>query len=135
MDKVYDFLADAGTFYYATAEENGQPRVRPFGFCMKYNGKLYFGMGRPGGVTKPSTLQTIANPKFEICATNSKMEWIRLAGTAVLDESQEAYEAAMAASPSLKAMYPEAKLYAGFYIKDATATISSFAGAPEVIKF
>jgi len=135
MDKVYEFLKDAGTFYYATAETNGQPHVRPFGFIMKYNDKLYFGMGRPGGVTKPSTLQTLANPKFEICAVNSKMEWVRIEGTAVPDESQEAYEAAMAASPNLKAMYPEAKLYAGFYIKDATATFTSFAGGGEVVKF
>ena len=30
MNEVYDFLKDCGTYFLAT-DDNGQPRVRPFG--------------------------------------------------------------------------------------------------------
>ncbi|MDR0818127.1 MAG: pyridoxamine 5'-phosphate oxidase family protein [Oscillospiraceae bacterium] len=132
MDKVFDLVKEAGTFFLATSEANGQPRVRPFGFFMKLDGKLYFG----GGKHKPFFQQITANPKFEICAwAAAKGQWVRIAGTAVLDDSEAVYEAAIADSPNLKGMYPESKLLGNFYIKDATATISSFAGDPEVINF
>jgi uncharacterized pyridoxamine 5'-phosphate oxidase family protein len=99
---------------------------------MKHGGKIYFGMGKH----KPSYAQTIAHPKFELCAwAAAKGQWVRVEGTAVLDDSESTYEAAMAESPQLKGMYPESKLLGNFYIKDATATISGFAGDPEVIKF
>ncbi|MDR2530400.1 MAG: pyridoxamine 5'-phosphate oxidase family protein [Oscillospiraceae bacterium] len=132
MDKVFDLVKEAGTFFLATAEVNGQPRVRPFGFFMKHEGKLYFG----GGKHKPFYAQITANPKFEICAwAPAKGQWVRITGIAVEDDRQSTYEAAIADSPNLKAMYPESNLLAHFSISDATATISSFAGESEVVKF
>ena len=38
--KVYDFLENAGTFYLATVEGD-QPRVRPYGAQLFYEGNLY----------------------------------------------------------------------------------------------
>ncbi|MDR0937347.1 MAG: pyridoxamine 5'-phosphate oxidase family protein [Oscillospiraceae bacterium] len=134
MDKVYEYLKKAGTFFYATAETNGQPRVRPFGFFMKYEDKLYFGMGQQ----KPSFAQTRANPKFEICAyIPAEMSWVRIEGTAVFDDRAVVTEAAFTDSPQLKGLYNEqtGNVLGHFYIKDATATFSSFAGEPEVVKF
>lgn len=32
-----------GVFYFATVED-GEPRVRPFGFTMVFENKLYFGL-------------------------------------------------------------------------------------------
>ena len=40
MKEAYNFLRKCGTFYLAT-EENGQPRVRPFGAISDFEGKLY----------------------------------------------------------------------------------------------
>ena len=40
MKEAYDFLRNCGTFYLAT-DDNGQPRVRPFGAISDYEGKLY----------------------------------------------------------------------------------------------
>ena len=40
VKKVYDFLENAGTFYLATVEGD-QPRVRPYGAMLFYEGKIY----------------------------------------------------------------------------------------------
>ena len=40
MKEAYIFLRKCGTFYLTT-EENGQPRVRPFGAINDFEGKLY----------------------------------------------------------------------------------------------
>ena len=39
MNNVLEFLRDCKTFYLATCEGD-QPRVRPFGAVMIYDGKL-----------------------------------------------------------------------------------------------
>lgn len=41
MQKVVDFLTANPVFQFATVEGD-QPRVRPFGFHMVDNGRLYF---------------------------------------------------------------------------------------------
>ena len=40
IEKVYQFLDEAKTYYLATVDGN-QPRVRPFGTVLLYNGRLY----------------------------------------------------------------------------------------------
>ena len=82
MEKLLAFLKDAGTFFYASCDGD-KPRVRPFGFFMELNGKFYVGMGQQ----KESYKQTIANPNVELCAMNKKMQWIRVRGVAVPDDS------------------------------------------------
>jgi len=86
MQKVYEFLKDAGTYYLATVDGD-QARVRPFGTIHIYDGKLYIQTGKTKDVAK----QIAANPKVEICAM-SKGDWIRVCGTLVLDERVEAQE-------------------------------------------
>lgn len=130
MQKVYDFLKEAGTYYLATVEGN-QPRVRPFGTVLVYEGKLYIQTGK----VKPVSKQIEANGKVEICAMKEG-EWIRVAGTLVEDDRVEARQAMLDAYPSLQGMY---KADDGntvvYYLKDAVATISAFTHGPEVIKF
>ncbi|MDR0838136.1 MAG: pyridoxamine 5'-phosphate oxidase family protein [Oscillospiraceae bacterium] len=130
MQEVYEFLKKAGTYYLATVEGD-QPRVRPFGTYHIYDGKLYIQTGK----VKPTSKQIAANPKIEICAF-ADGAWIRIAATAVDDPRVEAIQSMLDAYPSLQANY---KADDGntqvLYLKDAEATISSFAGAPKVIKF
>jgi uncharacterized pyridoxamine 5'-phosphate oxidase family protein len=130
MQKVYDFLKKAGTYYIATVEGD-QPRVRPFGTVNIFDGKLYIQTGKKKNCVK----QIEANPKVEICAMSGG-SWIRVAATLVEDPRIEAQQSMLDAYPSLQGMY---KAGDGnnvvFYLKDAEATISSFSGAPEVIKF
>lgn len=133
MERVCKFLKDAGTYYLATVEDD-QPRVRPFGTAHIYNGKLYIQTGNSKNVAK----QLKANPKAEICAF-MKGEWIRIAGELVEDDTEEERIAAqtsmLEAYPSLAGMYKVGDgNTAVYYFKNATATISSFTHAPEVIE-
>lgn len=130
MDQVYDFLKKAGTYYLAT-EEGDQPRVRPFGTVHIFEGKLYIQTGKVKNVSK----QILANPKIEISAMLND-DWIRIEAVAVEDENLKAKESMLDAYPSLKAMYQaDDGNTQVFYLKDATATISSFTKEPVTIKF
>ena len=51
MEKVYEFLKAAQTYYLATTE-GGQPRVRPFGTVNMFEGKLYIQTGKSKSVSK-----------------------------------------------------------------------------------
>ena len=127
---MYDFLKKAGTYYLATVEGN-QPRVRPFGTVNEFEGKLYIQTGK----VKPVSHQIAANPKVEICAFSGG-EWIRIACELVEDDRVEAKKAMLDAYPSLRRMYDEKDGNTQvFYMKNATATISSFTSTPVVISF
>lgn len=131
MQEVFDFIKACGTYYLATVDENGQPRVRPFGTINLFDGKLYIQTGK----VKECSKQIQANPKVEICCFNGS-QWCRLAGELVRDERVEAKKDMLNHYPDLKAMYsPTDDNTEVLYFKNATATISSFAAAPKVIKF
>jgi uncharacterized pyridoxamine 5'-phosphate oxidase family protein len=102
MDKILSFLKENPTFYFATVEDN-KPRVRPFGFVMEWEGRLYFGMGQH----KASFQQLLVNPNVEVCTASAKGEWIRIKGTAVLDDSQTALDHAFQTMPFLTDIYNE----------------------------
>jgi uncharacterized pyridoxamine 5'-phosphate oxidase family protein len=130
MERVLKFLKEADTYYLATVEGD-QPRVRPFGTAVMFEGKIYIQTGKSKNVSK----QILANPKFEICAFKGG-EWIRIAGVLVEDDRREARQAVLDDYPQLQSMYSaDDGNTQAFYIKDATATISSFTKAPEVIRF
>ena len=130
MQRVYDFLKEAGTYYLAT-DENGQPRVRPFGTIDLFEGKLYI----QTGLKKPTAQQMLANPNIEICAFH-KGKWIRVAAKAVHDPRVEAQQHMLDGYPSLQAMYRAGDgNTAVFALTEATATISSFTEEPVVINF
>ena len=130
MQKVEQFLKDAGTYYLATLEGD-QPRGRPFGTAHIFDGKLYIQTGKVKNVSK----QIHANPKVEICAVKDG-EWLRVSGTLVEDERIEAKQALLDAYPSLKNMYSaDDGNTEVFYLKDATATFYSFTAEPVTVKF
>lgn len=130
MERAAKFLKEAGTYYLATVEGD-QPRVRPFGTVNVFEGKLYIQTGKIKEVSK----QIHANPKVEISAFKDG-EWIRVAGELVEDERIEAKQSMLDAYPSLQGMYSaDDGNTEVFYFKNATATISSFTKAPEVINF
>lgn len=131
MQEVFEFLKKCNTYYLATVEADGQPRVRPFGTIDLFEDKLYIQTGKVKDVSK----QIAANPKVELCAFDGQ-KWLRLAGTLVRDERLEAKEHMLDNYPMLKKMYSAADDNTEvLYFKDATATFSSFTEAPRVIKF
>ena len=130
MERVCQFLKDAGVYYLATVEGD-PPRVRPFGTAHIFEGKLYI---QPGKV-KPTSHQLAANPKAEICAFH-KGTWVRIAGELVEDDRVEAKKSMLDAYPNLRGMYDENDGNTQvLYFKDAVATFSSFTAAPETVKF
>lgn len=131
MQEVFEFLKKCNTYYLATVEADGQPRVRPFGTIDLFEDKLYIQTGKVKEVSK----QIAANPKVELCAFDGQ-KWLRLAGTLVRDERLEAKEHMLDNYPMLKKMYSATDDNTEvLYFKDATATFSSFTEAPKVIKF
>ena len=96
-----------------------------------FEDKLYIQTGKVKDVSK----QIQANPKAEICAFDGK-RWLRIAATMVRDDRVEPKVHMLDNYPNLKAMYdPEDDNTEVLYLKDATATFSSFTEAPKVIKF
>ena len=130
MQRVCDFLKEAGVYYLATVEGD-QPRVRPFGTAHIFEGKLYIQTGH----VKPCAQQLMANPKAEICAFHGG-SWVRIAGELVEDDRVEARKSMLDAYPSLRKMYDENDGNTMvLYMNNATATFSSFTAAPEVVTF
>lgn len=130
MQRVYDFLKEAGTYYIATTEGD-QPRIRPFGTVDIYNGKL----GIQTGKKKAFFKQIEKNPKVEICAMRGG-EWIRVAGELYADDSIEACEHMLKNYEELRSLYtPGDGNCVVLYFKSGTAIISSFTAAPIVIEF
>ncbi len=130
MQEVYEFLKKCGSYFLATMDGD-QPRVRPFGTVDIFENKLYFQTGKVKNVSKQIKL----NPKIEICSMLDD-KWIRVEAAAIEDDRVEVQQQMLDAYPSLQ------KIYAAgdgntevFYLKNATATISSFTNAPQVIKF
>ena len=129
MNRVVDFLKNAGTYYLATVDGD-QPRVRPFGTAHVFEGKLYIQTGKKKDVSK----QLQANPKAEICAF-ADGTWLRVAGRLIEDDRREARVSMLDAYPELKAMYdPDDGNTVVYYFEDAVARFASFTAAPEVFK-
>ena len=119
IEKVYYFLNDAQTYYLATVDGT-KPKVRPFGTILLFDGKLYI-------MTEKAFV--------EICACMNGA-WVRIAAELVDDDNHDAKVAMLEKMPALKEMYSaDDDNMQMFYLKDATATFSSFVSEPEVITF
>ena len=130
IEEVCAYLQEVKTYFLATVD-NDEPRVRPFGTAEIFEGKLYIQTGRSKDVFK----QIMTNPKVEICACKGG-DWLRLAGTLVLDDRVEAEADMLDKNPNLKGMYAAGDgNTAVLYFKDAEATFYSFTAAPRTVKF
>ncbi len=130
MEEIYEFLKKCGTYYLAT-DDNGQPRVRPFGTIDLFDGRLTIQTGKVKEVSR----QILRNPKVEICAFDGE-RWLRISASAVEDSRLEAQEHMLAAYPSLQAMYrPGDGNTQIFALTDGAATFSSFTAEPRTITF
>lgn len=130
LEKVCNFLKEAGTYYLATVEGD-QPRVRPFGTAHIFEDRLYIQTGLKKDVAK----QLAENPKVELCAF-TKGQWIRVSGEAIFDERIEAQKSLLDAYPSLQKMYQAGDgNTAVYYLKNGKATISSFTTEPQNLEF
>lgn len=119
MQRVHDYIKQANLFYLATIDGD-QARVRPFGFVMLFEERLYFTTTSE----KKAYQQMLENPKVELCILGKDGGWLRLAGTVVFDDSPELRAAKKAASPHLDKLYEggaDNPILRNFYLKDCWA--------------
>lgn len=130
MNEILKFITEANTFYLATVDGD-KPKVRPFGFIMEHECKLYFCTSNQKDVYK----QLIANPHFELSTMSSNGQWIRLQGKAVFDGNIAAKAKAFEIMPMLAGMYksPDNPTFEVFYIAEGEATMYSFSDEPRTI--
>jgi uncharacterized pyridoxamine 5'-phosphate oxidase family protein len=136
MKEILQTLTENPTFYLATVSPEG-PRVRPFGFAMEYEKKLYFITSNDKDIFK----QLKANSCFEICSTpksapNGDMAWMRLKGKAVFDSRKVVIKKALETAPVLAQIYqsPDNPIVEMFYITEGEATFYSFMSQPKTVK-
>jgi uncharacterized pyridoxamine 5'-phosphate oxidase family protein len=130
VKEVLKFLTDNPTFYIATVEGD-KPRVRPFGFVMEYEGKLWFCTSNQKNVYK----QLQANPYFEVCTAAPDGKWIRLRGKAVFNSTPEAKAKALEVMPELKNMYSvDDSIFEVFYVDEGEAFFCSMTDEPRTVK-
>ena len=127
--KVYEFLEDAKTFYLSTMEGN-QPRVRPYGAMLFFEGKNYI---MAFGQTN-ATRQIAANQKAEICAFKGRT--LRIECKLVEDNRPEVGKALVDKMPVLKPVLGEnGENGVMYYLKDATANFFKMMELDETVKF
>jgi len=130
MDEVLKFLKDNQIFYLATVDGN-VPKVRPFGFVMSYESKLYFCTSNQKDVFK----QLQANPHVEVSTTSKTGEWLRLKGEVVFNTNKQSKQAALTAAPMLSKMYTvDDAIFELFYLENAEATFRDMKGKNQTIK-
>jgi uncharacterized pyridoxamine 5'-phosphate oxidase family protein len=131
MNEALKFLIDNQTFYIATVDGD-EPKVRPFGFVMEFDQKIYFCTNNQKEVFK----QLKANPKFEVCTADKTGLWIRLRGKAVFDNNIAAKEKVLELRPSLAERYQNASnpIFEVFYVSEGEAAIFSITGEKKTYK-
>jgi uncharacterized pyridoxamine 5'-phosphate oxidase family protein len=119
VQKVYEFLADAKTYYLATVE-NDQPRVRIYGTYLLFEDNLYIMAFRRTNAVE----QLKSNPKAEI-ATFNKGNLLRLTCKLTEDDRQEVRDAMAEKMPSLKDVAGEKNQnFVMMKVTEATAVIA-----------
>lgn len=131
MTTAYEYLKENKTFHLATVD-GVKARVRPFGFVMVSDKKLYFCTNNTKDVYK----QMVKCPDVEISAMGSDGSWLRVAGKVTFDGSHAAKAQAFKEAPYLLTLYPKGAddpTYITFYMTEGQATLYSFTAAPKSI--
>ena len=130
IEKINDILTKAKVFYLATVDGD-KPKVRPLGFHLLFEDKIYFGVGTFKEVYK----QMEANPKVEIAAWDEE-HFLRYYGTADLTQNEAVVEKAFELMPELAEIYKSNGWKMGvFFLNDATAEIRNMFAIEESYEF
>lgn len=126
MNETVNFLKECGVFFIATVEGD-QPRVRPFGAVIEYEGKLYICTNN----TKNVFNQIKNNPKVEISAKKGG-NWIRITGTVVPDQRIEVKEKFLQECP-LPMYKADDDIFEILYFEEISSIVYSFTEEPVVL--
>ena len=130
IQKIDDILTKAEVFYLATVDGE-KPKVRPLGFHLLFDDKIYFGVGTFKEVYK----QMEANPKVEVAALAGE-HFLRSYGTADLTKNEAVVEKAFELMPEIAEAYKSNGWEMGvFFLNDATAEIRNMFAIEESYEF
>lgn len=128
--KIDEFLTRAEVFYLATVNGD-KPKVRPLGFHLLFEDKIYFGVGTFKEVYK----QLEANQNVEIAAWDGE-HFLRYYGVADLSKNEAVVQKAFELMPEIKEAYEANGWEMGvFYLNDATAEIRNMFAVEETYEF
>ena len=127
MKEVIKMLDENPMGFLATIE-NGEPRLRPWGFMFEENGKFYFSTNDTKDVYK----QLQANPSAEFSTRSPKFIWVRLRGKVTFTEDMRIKEKILEGSDLVKSIYKSADnpIFKVFYIAHGSAVIADISGQP-----
>jgi len=130
IEKIDEILTKAEEFYLATVDGD-KPKVRPLGFHLLHDGKIYFGVGTYKDVYK----QMEANPNVEIAAWDGE-HFLRFYGTVDLTKNEEVVEKAFELMPEIAEAYKANNWEMGvFFLNNATAEIRNMMAIEETYEF
>lgn len=130
IQKVDEILSKAQVFYLATADGD-KPKVRPLGFHLLFENKIYFGVGTFKAVYK----QLEENPNVEIAAQDGE-HFLRYYGVADLTKNDAVVEKAFELMPEIAEAYKSNGWEIGvFFLNDATAEIRNMFTVEESYEF
>ena len=130
IQKIDELLTRAEVFYLATVNED-KPKVRPLGFHLLFEDKIYFGVGTHKDVYK----QMQANPNVEIAAWDGE-HFLRYYGVADLSNNEAVVEKAFELMPEIAEAYKANGWEMGvFFLNDSTAEIRNMFAIEESYEF
>ena len=130
IQKVDELLTKAQVFYLATVDGD-KPKVRPLGFHLLYEDKIYFGVGNHKEVYK----QLEANQNVEIAAWDGE-HFLRYYGVADLSGNDAVVEKAFELMPEIAEAYKANNWEMGvFFLNDATAEFRNMFAIEESYEF
>ena len=128
MNKIVEELKKAGVFYIATVDNN-QPKVRPFGSVMEFEGNVYLCSGN----FKEFYKQIKANPNVELCGMYEGPTWLRISATLVEDNRLEVQEAMLNDPTGPKGLYqPGDGRFVTFKLTNIVAKKCTFMGVEDI---
>ena len=128
MNKIVEELKKARVFYIATIDGN-QPRVRPFGSIVEYQGDAYICSGNFKEVYK----QIKENPNVELSGMYEGPTWLRISATLVEDNRLEVQKAILNDETGPKGLYqPGDGRFVTFKLINIKARKCSFTGVEEI---
>lgn len=127
MDEVLRLLTENRMGSLATVD-NGKPKVRPWGFMLKKNGKFYFCTANTKDVFK----QLQENPFLEFTSTSKDMVTVRLSGKVTFTNDLTIKREILENSPMVKGIYhsEDNPVFEVFHVEHGEASISDFSGQP-----
>ena len=131
MNKVVEELRKVRVFYIATIDGD-QPRVRPFGSIIEFEGHPYICSGN----FKEFYKQIKENHKVELCGMYPDgMSWLRISASLKEDNRIEVQQAILDDETGPKGLYqPGDGRFVTFILKNIKAVKYSFIAPPEEIK-